>query len=687
MDEKKIISYALGEMSGRERELFEKELASSPDLQATLTEFVGVVSALEAPPRLSEGLPADRRARLLEECKRNIQSRASAPAAASHHWWGDVMKYGIPLAAAACVCVAFLVLQNPPDSSSSAGMATSNPYMPTFSDSSSSTGTSASSSYMPTFSESSAPPAPSYAKSPAVSSRAPSGGSSSGSGSGSSSGGLPSFAMSQAYTDLAMVPEAAPVHNTEGYNAVRENEFKLAKTSPLSTFSIDVDTASYSNVRRFLDNEQLPPVGSVRPEEMVNYFKYDYPAPDGVAPFSVNLEVAPAPWAKERLLVKIGLKGREFPESERPASNLVFLVDTSGSMDSPDKLPLLKKSLKEMVSSLGRKDSVAIVAYASGAGVVLPPTVGTDKETILAALDSLQSGGSTQASAGIEQAYDLALGKSFVPGGSNRVILCTDGDFNVGVTSDAALEELIEQKRKSGVFLTVLGFGTGNLKDSKMELLADKGNGNYAYIDSMSEARKVLGSQLGSTLHTVAKDVKIQVEFNPLTVEGYRLIGYENRMLASEDFNDDKKDAGEIGAGHTVTALYEVVPKGGTVPAASSVDALKYQSSSEPVGSGELLTVKLRYKEPTGDESRLLEKPLPAPAQSFDPSDDFRFAAAVAAFGMKMKGSPHMGDITWDGIRSLAKSALGEDEGSHRAEFLTLVEKAKQLDAKPLERE
>jgi Ca-activated chloride channel family protein len=471
--------------------------------------------------------------------------------------------------------------------------------------------------------------------------------------------------------------------NTEAYASVRENEFVTAKENPLSTFSIDVDTASYSNVRRFLENESRPPAGAIRTEELINYFRYNYPLPQGEEPFSVNLEVGRAPWNPERELVRIGFRGRELPSEERGPANLVFLVDVSGSMEQDNKLPLLQRSLSELVKNLSDEDRVAIVTYAGSSGLVLAPTSGAKRHEILDAIANLQAGGSTHGSEGIRLAYETAR-EHFLKDGNNRVILCTDGDFNVGVTDQSELQKLIEKERESGVFLSVLGFGKGNLQDSTMELLADKGNGNYAYIDSISEGRKVLVEQMGSTLFTIAKDVKIQVEFNPARVAGYRLIGYENRLLAKEDFNDDKKDAGEIGAGHTVTALYEIIPAGQPVPGSPSVDPLKYQKPAAASGEagGELLTVKLRYKAPDGDKSELLEIPLRADDIPIfgQTSEDFRFAASVAAFGMKLRGSPEAGKISWAEIQDIARGSLGEDPGSYRAEFLTLVEKAKQLD-------
>jgi Ca-activated chloride channel family protein len=473
--------------------------------------------------------------------------------------------------------------------------------------------------------------------------------------------------------------------NTEAYAAMRENEFVTAKDNPLSTFSIDVDTASYSNVRRFLDDEIRPPAGAIRTEELINYFRYNYPQPGGEGPFSVNLEVSRAPWNPERELVLIGLKGRELPAEERGPANLVFLIDVSGSMEELNKLPLLQRSLSALVENLSNEDRVAIVTYAGSSGLVLAPTEGARKREILDAISNLRAGGSTHGSEGIRLAYETAR-EHFREDGNNRVILCTDGDFNFGVTNESELQKLIERERESGVFLSVLGFGTGNLNDSTMELLANKGNGNYAYIDSISEGRKVLVEQMGSTLFTIAKDVKIQVEFNPARVAGYRLIGYENRLLSKEDFNDDKKDAGEIGAGHTVTVLYEIIPAGQPIPGSPSVDPLKYQHTEQDADaastSNELLTAKLRYKAPDGDKSKLIEIPLTADdIPAFDAaSEDFRFASAVAAFGMKLRGSPDSGKITWSQIQDIARGALGNDPGSYRAEFLTLLEKAKAIE-------
>ena len=476
-----------------------------------------------------------------------------------------------------------------------------------------------------------------------------------------------------------------PAFNTESYASVTDNPFLAATENPLSTFSIDVDTASYANVRRFLTANQLPPPDAVRIEELVNYFSYNYPQPKGDVPFSVNVEIAGCPWTEGHRLVRVGLKGREIARDQRLPSNLVFLIDVSGSMDEPAKLPLLKESLKLLTRQLNENDHVSIVVYAGAAGMVLPETSGSDKATILRALDKLEAGGSTHGSAGIKLAYETAT-ENFIKGGVNRVILCTDGDFNVGVTSQGELTRIIQAKAKSGVFLSVLGFGMGNYKDSTMEMLADKGNGNYAYIDNLNEGRKVLVEQMSGTLVTIAKDVKIQIEFNPAQVNSYRLIGYENRLLAKEDFNNDKKDAGEIGAGHTITALYEVVPAGMTPDETPGVDPLKYQKPAKPAAashSDELLTLKLRYKQPDGDTSRLLSTPIKDADKSYNrASTDFKFAAAVAEFGMLLRHSPYAGEASLDTAWEHAKSSLGKDPEGYRAEFLTLVETAQRLTGK-----
>ena len=483
--------------------------------------------------------------------------------------------------------------------------------------------------------------------------------------------------------------ETQTAFNTAEYDHFEENPFLPAATNPLSTFSIDVDTASYANVRRFINSGTRPPKDAVRIEEMINYFSYDYPQPTGDRPFSVNLDAATCPWQPEHHLVRIGLKGREIGAEKRGASNLVFLLDVSGSMEPSDRLPLVKSAMRLLIEKLTENDRVAIVVYAGGSGVALPPTRGDRKEEIVRALEELKAGGSTNGAQGIELAYRIAA-DNFIKGGVNRVVLATDGDFNVGVTSQGELVRLAEEKAKGGVFLTVLGVGNDNLKDSTMKKLADKANGNYAYLDSIEEARKVLVQQMNGTLVTIAKDVKVQVEFNPAQVASYRLIGYENRMLRKEDFNNDKVDAGEIGAGHTVTALYEVVPVGAksdpsaTLPA---VDPLKYQSgglsspaAAQHAASGEMLTVKLRHKQPDGDASVMTERSLGAQVPDFSQAPaDFRFAAAVAQFGMILRDSPHKGNGTLAGVFDLAAEAKGRDESGYRAGFVELVRKAQTL--------
>ncbi len=476
-------------------------------------------------------------------------------------------------------------------------------------------------------------------------------------------------------------PRIPPAYGTESYDHVSDNAFKAVADEPLSTFSIDVDTASYSNVRRHLDSGRLPPAGAVRIEELVNYFDYAYEPPSGRDPFASHVEVAGCPWNADHRLARIGLKGWEIPNNERPASNLVFLLDVSGSMNQPNKLPLLKDALGLLVEQLGADDRVAIVVYAGAAGLVLPSTSARDGRAILEAMDRLKAGGSTHGSDGIHLAYETAA-DHFIEGGVNRVILATDGDFNVGTTSQSGLVDLVEEKARSGIFLTVLGFGMGNYKDSTLEKLADKGNGNYAYIDTQAEARKVLVEEISGTLVTIAKDVKIQVEFNPAQVGYYRLIGYENRILAAEDFNDDTKDAGEIGAGHTVTALYEIVPAG--VPLnAPGVDALKYQQPvhlSPDAASGELMTLKVRYKEPDGHVSKKLTFPITDSGRSYaTASADFKFAASVASFGMLLRDSPYKGTSTFDGVIELAGEGAVRDRHGYRAEFVRLVKKARNL--------
>jgi Ca-activated chloride channel homolog len=471
--------------------------------------------------------------------------------------------------------------------------------------------------------------------------------------------------------------------NTEGYAAVNENGFKTVKNNPLSTFSIDVDNASYSNIRRFINNGELPPADAVRIEEMINYFRYDYPQPEGEHPFSVYTELAVCPWNINHQLLHVGLRGKSIDKTSLPPSNIVFLIDVSGSMNNPNKLPLLKSAFGLLVNELRAQDRVAIVVYAGAAGLILESTPGNRKEVIMAAIDNLEAGGSTAGGAGLKLAYREAE-KNFIKGGNNRIILATDGDFNVGESSNGGMERLVEEKRDLGVFITVMGFGMGNVKDDKMEIIADKGNGNYSYIDNLQEARKVLVSEFGGTLFTIAKDVKFQIEFNPAKVKSYRLIGYENRLLNDEDFNDDTKDAGEMGSGHNVTALYELVPTGSD-DIRPSVDPLKYQTSAlkekgERNFSSEYLTIKLRYKKPDGRTSMLLEKSVKGYVTDIeDASDNLRFAAAVSEFGMILRNSEFKGNATLDGAAKLARSARGEDEDGYRSELIRLINTVKDM--------
>ena len=488
--------------------------------------------------------------------------------------------------------------------------------------------------------------------------------------------------MRRARSDAAVAAVqffAAPDFNTESYAHIQENDFRLVSASPLSTFSIDVDRASYANIRRFIQSGDRPPIDAVRIEEMINYFPYDWGRVSGNHPFSVTTEVWEAPWKGGHRLVRIGLHAESIDTEDLPASNLVFLLDVSGSMMPANKLPLLKKAFALLVEQLRPQDRVAIVVYAGAAGLVLPSASGDKKAEILAALDDLQAGGSTAGGTGLALAYDVAR-KHYIDGGNNRIILATDGDFNVGASSDAEMVRLIERERESGTFLTVLGFGTGNLKDSKMEQIADHGNGNFHYVDGLLEARKVLVEEIGGTLLTLAKDVKLQVEFNPARAAGYRLIGYENRLLADEDFNDDTKDAGELGAGHTVTALYEVVPAGGDVPR-GEVDDLRYQPQPDdpPLSDfdDELMYVKVRYKDPDGATSKLLERAVADRVRS--PSTDFRFAAAVAGFGMLLRDSEHAGDLTLGDVVRMAEGGKGDDPRGYRGEFIRLVETTRDL--------
>ena len=487
-----------------------------------------------------------------------------------------------------------------------------------------------------------------------------------------------SGALGRSVASEAM-PASAPVSawNRESYNAGRENGFINAGRDPLSTFSIDVDTAGYANVRRFVTGGHLPPVGAVRIEEMINYFSYDYPAPSGSEPFSLTAEVGPSPFHSDYRLVRIGLKARDLAKHQLPPSNLVFLIDVSGSMQDANKLPLLKEAMTLLVRQLGERDRVAIVVYAGTDRVVLPPTPGNRQEEILRAINQLQSGGSTHASSGIRTAYQLAR-QGFMATGNNRIVLASDGDFNVGVTSRDELQRLVEQERRGGVYLTVLGFGMGNYHDDTMEILADKGNGNYAYIDSLLEAKKVMVKELSGTLFALAGDVKIQVEFNPSRVGAYRLIGYENRALADEDFRDDSKDAGEIGVGHRVTALYELIPAGhASIP---ELDPLKYQAAKKAPAktSEELMTVKLRYKPLRTGSSRLISLPV-NDATAGKPSADFRFAAAVAGYGMLLSHSEHLGTFTWEQCLEMVRSGRGADVEGYRAELYRLVEASQLL--------
>jgi Ca-activated chloride channel family protein len=475
-----------------------------------------------------------------------------------------------------------------------------------------------------------------------------------------------------------------PSGSSASYAHVEDNPFRLVKDTPLSTFGVDVDTASYSNVRRFLTAGQLPPPGAVRIEEMVNYFPYEYAPPTDGRPFAVRVDVAGCPWKTDHRLVRVAIKGKVVATAARPAANLVFLLDVSGSMQPANRLALVLQSMKLLVGQLEPRDRVAIVVYAGESGLALPSTSCEDKAKILATLDSLHAGGSTNGASGIQLAYDIAA-QNHIDGGVNRVILATDGDFNVGVTDQSSLVKLVQEKAKAGTFLSVLGVGDDNYQDSTMEMLADRGNGNYAYIDTLKEGEKALVAQASGTLVTIAKDVKLQIEFNPSQVGAYRLIGYENRVLAAEDFKDDKKDAGEIGAGHTVTALYELAPPGSSGTETAGVDPLKYQTSPATTGgsSNELLTVKLRWKEPASDVSTPMEVPVVDEGITYSSaSPDFKFAASVALFGMCLRQSPHRGNGTLAAALELATEGTANDPGGHRAEFVTLIKRAAELGAK-----
>ena len=464
-------------------------------------------------------------------------------------------------------------------------------------------------------------------------------------------------------------------HNTEEYNAITENRYLSVVTNPLSTFSADVDTASYTNVRRYIDDRQLPPADAVRIEELLNYFTYDYPQPTGDEPFSVTTEISACPWNADTQLLLVGMQAEKLDTESLPASNLVFLIDVSGSMNSSDKLPLVKQAFMLLAEQLGEDDRIAIVTYASSDRVVLEGATGSDKQTIVDAINLLEAGGSTAGSKGITTAYEIAE-RYFIEGGNNRIILATDGDLNVGPSSEGELTRLVEEKRENGVLLSVMGFGTGNIKDNKMEALADNGNGSYHYIDSVAEARRVLVEEMGGTLFTVAKDVKFQVEFNPAVVKGYRLIGYENRVMQDEDFNDDTKDAGEIGAGHRVTVLYELV----TVDSAMEIDApeLTY-TATEATGSDEYLTVKVRYKQPDGDESILLTYPVGQSAYTDQPSDNFVFASAVAQYGMLLRGSQYSGTATYESVLAQLDSRDTLLCDDYRIDFRRIVDDTRLL--------
>ena len=468
--------------------------------------------------------------------------------------------------------------------------------------------------------------------------------------------------------------------NTEEYDYISENKFKSVLSEPLSTFSIDVDTASYSNIRRFLQHGQMPPVDSVRIEEMINYFDYDYPQPDGDNPFSVNLEISDCLWNADAKLLSVGLQGKSLDYENLKPANLTFLVDSSGSMSDENKLPLLKKALALLLGELSAKDRVAIVAYAGSSGLVLDSTEASEKKTIINALDSLSAGGGTAGAAGIELAYEVAM-QNYIPGGNNRVILCTDGDFNLGVSSTSDLVRLIEEKRKSDIYLTICGFGMGNYKDGRMEQISAAGNGNYFYIDGMAEAEKVFVREMRANMFTIAKDVKIQIEFNPALIKAYRLVGYENRLLDNEDFEDDTKDAGELGAGHRVTALYELVPAGPDIEIAQHSD-LKYSEEIRPNNefTSEALTVKLRYKRPDSEISELIEKSLEYAPVLFDKaSANIKFASAVAGFGMLLRNSEYIVSLDYGKVLDAARSAVLRGNEAYGRGFAELVEIAGEI--------
>ena len=489
--------------------------------------------------------------------------------------------------------------------------------------------------------------------------------------------------MTKEEIDQLKQPDSIPVVDEyEDYEAFVENVFESPKIAPLSTFSIDVDNASYTNVRRFINNGQTVPKDAVRVEEMINFFKYQYPQPQTEHPFSINSEYSECPWNANNKLVRIGLQGKNIESENLPASNLVFLIDVSGSMNSPNRLPLLVQSLKVLVNQLRKEDKVSIVVYAGAAGLVLPPTSGDKKMTITDALDKLKAGGSTAGGQGIQLAYKTAM-ENFIKNGNNRVVLATDGDFNVGASSDNDMQRLIEDKRQSGVFLTCLGYGMGNYKDSKMEILANKGNGNYAYIDNIQEANRFLGKEFKGSMFAIAKDVKIQIEFNPNHVKAYRLIGYENRKLRPEDFKNDAIDAGELGSGHTVTALYEIIPRDSKSKFFEEPTDLKYTTVEEPTVknySDELATIKFRYKKPDGEKSIEMVSTIANQNVTLaNATSDFKFCAAVAWFGLKLRASKLITNSASEDIKKLAKAGLANDDEGYKAEFIRLIEGAKSL--------
>ncbi|WAC13609.1 YfbK domain-containing protein [Dyadobacter pollutisoli] len=494
----------------------------------------------------------------------------------------------------------------------------------------------------------------------------------------------PNFAKMAASpsTYAACTPMRSQKMNTENYNPINENGFQMVGQQAVTTFSVDVDRASYSNMRRFVNAGQMPPIDAVRIEEMINYFEYDYPQPADGKSVSVTTEITDSPWNRGLKLLHIGLQAKTVSSKNLPASNLVFLIDVSGSMSDENKLPLLKQAFKLLVDQLRAEDKISIVVYAGAAGVILPPTSGADKMKIREALESLEAGGSTAGGEGIEMAYKLAK-ENFLPKGNNRVILATDGDFNVGISSEGELQRLIEEKRKGGIYLSIMGFGMGNYKDSHIETLADKGNGNYAYIDNIQEARKEFVQEFGGTLFTVAKDVKIQIEFNPAHVQAYRLIGYENRALKNEEFHDDKKDAGDMGSGHTVTAIYEIVPAGMQSSYLAQTDALKYQknNASEISKTDEMLTIKIRYKNPDSEKSVLFDLPVKYTSKPMSAcSENLRFASSVAEFGLLLRNSEFKGKSSYANVIARAKGAFGKDEEGYRSEFVRLVKTTQSLD-------